>query len=140
MLYPMAAKKFRTGPRPGSSVPTRVMTREPEQTIHHSKALHARNPMVGHSSKLIGYEPSPFEFSLTNVIPLSVIKIFKKINFWLFDQKSSVKGLLPSGLVVYNASSTHTLGIHFSAVKIKFWGTNPLNLKHLQLDNFSLGS
>ena len=58
ILYPMAAKKFRTGPQPGSSVPTRVMTRDPKQNIHHSKALHASNPTVGHSSKSVKYEPS----------------------------------------------------------------------------------
>ena len=58
MLYPMASKKFRTGPQPGSSVSTRVMTRDPGQNIHHSKALHARNPAVGHSSKSVEYEPS----------------------------------------------------------------------------------
>ena len=58
MLYPIASKKFRTGPQPGSSVPTRVMTRNPVQKIHHSKALHASNLTVGHSSKSVKYEPS----------------------------------------------------------------------------------
>ena len=58
MLYPMASKKFRTGPQPGSSVPTRVMTRDPKQDIHHSKALVPSNPKVGHSSRLVEYKPS----------------------------------------------------------------------------------
>ena len=58
MLYPMASKKFRTGPQPGSSVPTRVMTRDPGQKIRHSKGLHASNTTVGHSSKSVKYEPS----------------------------------------------------------------------------------
>ena len=58
MLYPMEPKKFRTGPQPGSSVPTRVMTRDPRQTIHNLKALYAWNTTVGHSSKSVEYEPS----------------------------------------------------------------------------------
>ena len=67
MFYPIALKKFRTGPRPGSSVPTRVMTRDPGQKLHHSKALHARNTTVGHLSKSVKYErvmDELFEFSL----------------------------------------------------------------------------
>ena len=58
MLYPMALKKFRTGPPPGSLVPIRVMTRDPGQKLHHSKAIHARNTTVGHSSKSVKYELS----------------------------------------------------------------------------------
>ena len=58
MLYPMSSKKFRTGPQPGSSVPTRVMTRDPGQRLHHSKGLHTSNTTVGHSSKSAKYEPS----------------------------------------------------------------------------------
>ena len=58
MLYPMASKKLWTGPQPGSSVPTRVMTRDPGHKLHHSKALHARNPTIGHLSKSVKHEPS----------------------------------------------------------------------------------
>ena len=58
MLYPMASKKIWTGPQPGSSVPPQVMPRNPKQKLHHSKALYARNPAVGHSSKSVKYEPS----------------------------------------------------------------------------------
>ena len=58
MLYLMASKKFRTGPQPGSSVPTRVMTRDPGQKLYHSKAIYARNTTVGHSSRSVGYAPS----------------------------------------------------------------------------------
>ena len=77
MLYPMASKKIRTGPQPGSSVPTKVMTRDPGQKIYHSKALYARNPTVGQSVK---YEPSydhlNFHYSY---VPLyyKQLKIFK---------------------------------------------------------------
>ena len=42
----------------GSSVPTRVMTRDPGEKLDHSKALYASNPTVGHLSGLVEYEPS----------------------------------------------------------------------------------
>ena len=80
-------KKILTGPQPGSSVPTRVMTRDPEQNIHHSKALHASNPTVGHSSKSVKYEPSygHLNFHENQRVPPLVFTIFFKglpFGFW----------------------------------------------------------
>ena len=51
-------KKFRAGPQPGSSVPTRVMPCDPKQDIYHLKALHASNTTISQSSRLVKYEPS----------------------------------------------------------------------------------
>ena len=77
-------KNLGTGPQPGSSVPTRVLTRDPKQDIHHSKAIHASNPTVGHLSKSVKYEPSygHLNFHYSSV-PLyyKQMKKFKKINF-----------------------------------------------------------
>ena len=71
MLYQMASKKFRTGPQPGSSVPIRVMTRDPGQKLQHSKALHVSNLTVGHSSKSVKYEPSYGHLNFhSSLIPL----------------------------------------------------------------------
>ena len=58
MLYLMASKKFSAGSQPGSSVPAGTSPETPEQIIYHSKALHACNPTVGHSSRLVEYEES----------------------------------------------------------------------------------
>ena len=58
MLYQLASKIFWTGPPPGSSVPAGTSPETPEQIIYHSKALHACNPTVGHSSRLVEYEES----------------------------------------------------------------------------------
>ena len=91
----MASKKFRNGPQPGSSVPTRVMTRDPGQKLHHSKALHARNTTVGHLSKSVKYEPSygHLNFHYSSV-QLYIIKNFKLKNLFLgVDQKFSLKGV-----------------------------------------------
>ena len=54
----MASKKFSAGSQPGSSVPAGTSPETPEQIIYHSKALHACNPTVGHSSRLVEYEES----------------------------------------------------------------------------------
>ena len=78
MLYTMASKKFRTGPQPGSSVPTRVMTRDPGQDIHHSKTLNASNPTVGHSSKSVKYDPS---YGHLNLHYGSVPLYYKQLKF-----------------------------------------------------------
>ena len=143
MLYPMASKKFRTGPQPGSSVPTRVMTRYPGQKIYHSKALHASNPTVGHSSKSIKYELNygHLNFHYSSV-PLNIIKNFKLKNLFLgVDQKFSSKGviaewitsLFESDNVTMNREIESRAGRTFFLRLIIFRITNPLNLKRLQL-------
>ena len=89
MLYTMAAKNFRTGPQPGSSVPTRVMTRDPEQKLHHSKALHASNTTVGRSSKSVKCEPSygNLNFHENQRVPPVVFAIFSKGPPFVFSKK-----------------------------------------------------
>ena len=139
MLYPMASKKFQTGPLPGSSVPTRVMTRDPKQNIHHLKVLYASNP-PGHSSKSIKYEPSyghlNFHYS---PVPLyyKQLKILKN-QFLVSRSKVLFKRCFADWIAsvlesVYVPSSTHMLGGHFFRVYLFFEVTNPLNLKRLQL-------
>ena len=96
----MALKKFRTGPQPGSSVPTRVMTRDPRQIIHHSKGLHASNSTVGHSSKSVKYEPSygHLNFHYSSVpLYFKQSKIFKKSIFGESIKSFLQKVLLPNG-------------------------------------------
>ena len=125
MLYPMASKKFRTGPQPGSSVPTRVMTRDPGQKLHRLKALHASNTTVGHSSKSVKYEPiyGHLNFHYSSV-PLyynnKQLKILKN-QFLVSRSKISSKGVSAEWITsllefVYVPSSIHMLGGHFFRV------------------------
>ena len=93
------------------------MTRDPKQNIHHLKALHASNPTVGQSSKLVTYELSyghlNFHYSL---VPLCY-KQLKILNNQILevDQKFFSKGVMDEWITsmldsVCIVRSTHMLG------------------------------